>query len=133
MATKTQILSAAAALLAAAFAVHPATHGAVSPVHEALDADEIELMGNAGHAPDSTKPKVTAFFRSESYHPGDHARLVVTDTAAAVSVQIMRAGGEPELTLAHDVMLGTPVTRPAAIGAVHGRKAVDIPIGTWPS
>jgi hypothetical protein len=133
MATKRLVFSAAAACVAAVFSVHPAAQGPSSTLDGALDADEIQLMGNAGKVPDSTKPKVTAYFDHESYHAGDRARLVVTDTASALSVQIMRAGGENEETIPHDVMLGTPVTQPASIGAVQGRRVVNIHIGAWPS
>jgi N,N-dimethylformamidase beta subunit-like protein len=133
MATKILVLSAAAACVAAVFSIQPATHGPISPGREALDADEIQLMGNAGKVPDSTKPKVTAYFDRESYHPGDHARLVVADTASALSVRIMRAGGETGSTLAHDVMLGTPMTSATAVGAVRGHRVLDVPIGSWPS
>src|SRR5919108_4602111 len=130
MATKTLILSAAAVCAAALVALPH--HTTISHGQE-LDADEIELMGNAGHVPDSHKPKLTAYFLRESYGPGDRARLVVTDTASAVSVQIMRAGGETEATVPNDVMLGTPVTQPQPIGAVHGKRTVDVRIGSWPS
>ena len=33
-----------------------------------LDADELDLVGYAGHIPDSTKPKVTAFFPHRAMH-----------------------------------------------------------------
>jgi N,N-dimethylformamidase beta subunit-like, C-terminal len=108
---------------------------AAQPRHEpdGLDSDEIGLMGNAGHAADSTKPKVTAYFERESYRRGDAARLVVTDRAAHVSVRVFRAGGESRPTLAHDVMAGRPVTKDTPIGAVDGRRVVPIRIGDWPS
>jgi N,N-dimethylformamidase beta subunit-like, C-terminal len=108
---------------------------AAQPRHEpdGLDSDEIGLMGNAGHAADSTKPKVTAYFERESYRRGDSARLVITDRATQVSVRVFRAGAESRPTLAHDVMVGRPVTKPAPIGAVDGRRVVPIRIGDWPS
>jgi hypothetical protein len=138
MATDTRIRSSIAALLVlltGAAAPHTTPRSpAPSPAHEQeLDADEIELMGNAGHVPDSKKPKVTAYFRRESYGPGDAARLVVTDHAARVDVQIMRAGGEDEPTVPNDVMLGTPVTGTVAGGAVSGHRVFTIRIGSWPS
>jgi hypothetical protein len=127
MATKTFFLLAVAVLCLTAAHTPPAPHGGE------LDADELQLIGNAGRVPDSKKPKLTAYFEHESYGPGDHARLVVTDTAAAVSVQIMRAGGESEPTIPNDVMLGTPVTQPTRLGSVHGRRAFAIDIARWPS
>ena len=100
---------------------------------EGLDSDEIGLMGNAGRVPDSTKPKVTAYFERESYRRGDSARMILIDNAAHVSVQVLRAGGESGPTLPHDVMLGTPVTAAVPIGAVDGRRVISIRIGDWPS
>ena len=108
---------------------------AAQPRHEpdGLDSDEIGLMGNAGHVADSTKPTVTAYFEQESYRRGDAARLVVTDSAAPVSVRVFRAGGESRPTLVHDVMVGRPVTKAIPIGTVDGRRVVPIRIGDWPS
>ena len=98
-----------------------------------LDSDEISLMGFAGHVPDSKKPKLTAYFEQESYRPGDRAQLVITDTASQVSLQIFRAGGEPGPTVPNDVMLGTPVTTIAPVGAVHGRRTLRVSIADWPT
>lgn len=94
----------------------------------ALDADEIGLIGFAGHVKDSTRPKVTAYFTRESYAPGAHAHLVVTD-AGRYRVQILRAGGESVPTLPNDVMLGTPVTAPSPAAG----HAIEVSIGNWPS
>src|SRR5712691_5378001 len=98
-----------------------------------VDSDEIELTGNAGHVPDSTKPKLTAYFAQESYRPGDRARLLVTDDAANVDVRFFRAGGEAERTIDRDVMLGTPVSPLERLGTVKGRLSVSLRIGDWPS
>jgi len=138
MATNTHTRSGAAvsivALLAALVAA-TAPYGTTrnDRLGNELDSDEIGLMGFAGHVPDSKKPKLTAYFEQESYRPGDRARLVITDTASQVSVQILRAGGEPTPTVPNDVMLGTPVTKITPVGAVHGRRAFPIPIANWPS
>jgi hypothetical protein len=130
MATDFRILAAAAcaALIASPFAATAHVRAA-----EPLDADEIELMGNAGHVPDSKKPKVTAYFERESYRSGDVARLVVTDVAPSVAVRIYRAGTESKPTIANDVMLGTPVSAAVELGAVHGRRTAPLSIGDWPS
>jgi hypothetical protein len=145
MATDTRIRCSAAtrvAVLLAALAAAPVVFSTVSTQQHSpakaghgmeLDADEIEMIGNAGHVKDSTKPKVTAYFTLESYGPGDHATLVIDDKAEAVSVQIFRAGGESVETVPNDVMLGTPVTPPAPIGSVAGRRAITISIGPWKS
>ena len=93
-----------------------------------LDWDEIQLMGNAGRVPDSKRPKLTAYFDRESYARGDGAHLVILDSAEGVSVQIERAQ-----TVPNDVMLGAPVTQPTPIGAVRGRRVVDVQVGDWPS
>src|SRR5207302_846237 len=58
---------------------------------------------------------------------------VIADNAAGVSVQIFRAGGEDGPTVPNDVMLGTPVEAPRAIGDVRGRRVVSLPLGNWPS
>src|SRR5438067_3499233 len=140
--TATRVATVLAALLAAPMLFSTASS---EPSHEAsrpdvvsaeqdeLDSDELDLVGNAGRVPDSEKPKLTAYFERESYRPGESARLVLTDTAARVSLQVYRAGGETGPTLPHDVMLGAPVTRAARIGSVHGRRVVPIKIGSWPS
>lgn len=138
MATNTHTRSGAAvsivALLAALVAAtaHNATTNTAKLGSE-LDSDEIGLIGFAGHVPDSKKPKVTAYFEQESYRPGDQARLVVTDNAPQVSVQIFRTGTESKATLPNDVMLGTPVTKIVRVGAVHGRRNLSIHIADWPS
>jgi len=130
MATHTfRLVAAVAAALALA---HSASHAPASAA-PALDGDEIELIGNAGRAKDTLKPKVTAFFTQESYGPGASARLVIQDTASHVTVQIERAGEERRVSFAHDVMRGTPVGEPIRLGAVVGRRTVQLRIGAWPS
>ncbi len=94
---------------------------------------EDDELGNAGHMPDSKRPKLTANFGRESYARGDDARLVVLDSAPSVSVQIRRAGTETEETVPNDVMLGSPVGPSTQIGAVDGRRTVRVRIGDWPS
>jgi hypothetical protein len=138
-----RVLAIAAALAAAAFGYWSTSTddspqipaGVIDAAHEgrALDSDEVELMGNAGHTPDSKKPKLTAYVLRESYPRGGTARLVITDRASSVSVQIFRTGGENHATVPNDVMLGTPVTRPRLIGDVQGRRVVDLLLGNWPS
>jgi hypothetical protein len=98
-----------------------------------LDADELELVGDAGHSRDSKNPKIAAFFRRESYTAGTRAQLVITDAARDVSVEIFRAGGDSEESTSNDVMLGTSVAPAVHIGAVNGSRSVTITVGEWPS
>jgi hypothetical protein len=123
-------LTAAASTLPGASVPTPAPREHAA---DELDSDEIQLMGNAGRVPDTKKPKLTAYFTRESYPRGGSARLVITDEAADVSLQILRAGGETEPTIPHDVMLGTPVTPVTDVGGVHGRRLVHVALGHWPS
>jgi hypothetical protein len=120
----------AAGVLALAAALVPAAHAAAT---RSLDADEIELIGNSGHVPDSKKPKLTAFFPRESYPRGGTAQLIVTDTAPDVSLQVFRAGDEAIPTVPNDVMLGVPVTRARDLGYVRGRGTFTLRLGDWPS
>jgi hypothetical protein len=98
-----------------------------------LDSDELGLVGFAGKPLDSKKPKLTAYVTRESYRPGDSAQLIISDTAPAVTIQVYRAGTEDIATVPNDVMLGSPVSSAERIGAVHGRRSVDVEIGSWPS
>jgi hypothetical protein len=113
--------------------------GSGAPTHrpdwtKQLDADELELVGFAGHVPDSKKPKLTAYFPRESYSPGAVADLQITDTAQNVAIQVMRAGTEAKRVRAHDVMTGAPMTAVHAIGPVAGRRNVRVQLGSdWPS
>jgi hypothetical protein len=120
-------------LLAPALAASGTRPAAPHPSAPGLDADELELTGNAGRVPDSKKPKVAAYFEHESYPRGGMARLFVTDDAEHVSVRIYRAGGEDHSTIPNDVMLGTPVSASRLIGDVRGRLVASLPLGKWPS
>ena len=135
MATDTRIRYGVAILATAvvAFTATASNHSTTPAFGMELDSDEIGLMGYAGRAPDSMRPKVTAYFDDESYRPGDDARLTIVDTASNVSVRFYRAGGEDEPTRPSDVMLGLPVTRPRQLGDVRGGLSVNLRIGEWPS
>jgi hypothetical protein len=101
---------------------------------EQLDADELELIGYAGHVPDSAKPKLTAYFPNESYRAGDVAQLQIDDTAPNVSIQVLRAGTREKRVIANDVMTGSPVTAVRRIGSVSGRRVVRVRLGfDWAS
>ena len=96
-------------------------------------SEEIGLIGFAGRVIDSKKPKLTAYFESESYAPGASAQLVIADTAPGVSLRVFRTGGESRPTIPNDVMLGTAVGHTIWIGAVRGQRIVSVHLGDWPS
>ena len=137
------LLAAAAALSAGGAGYVSAHHHASVPArvaHLEIATDdglegwvEVGTQGFAGRVPDSTKPKLTAYFDQESFRPGDTATLTVLDTAPAVGLRFYRAGGEDRPTIPRDVMLGTPVGSPQSLGDVHGRGAYRLRIGDWQS
>jgi hypothetical protein len=127
-------LRRAAALVAAALVLGPGAAAHRPDWTARLDADELDMVGFAGHVPDSTKPKLTAFFPRESYAPGTVAELQITDRAREVSVQVLRAGTGAKRVQAHDVMTGSPMTAVRWIGNVDGRRTVAVRLGSkWPS
>jgi N,N-dimethylformamidase beta subunit-like, C-terminal len=103
-------------------------HAKALPVYE-LDDDD----GRDAAAQHSHRPTVEAAFPLESYGPGSTARLVITDTARRVSIQIRRAAPEEGIVRGNDVMTGVAMTPKRAIGRVSGRRIVDVRIGNWPS
>ncbi len=127
-------LSRAALLAAAALVLGSgAPHGRTDWTKN-LDADEQNLVGFAGHVPDSAKPKVTAYFPKESYRVGSTAELEITDSATELRIQLFRAGMSDRRIAASDVMTGRPVTAIRQLGAVAGHRTVSVQLGpTWPS
>src|SRR3954471_5113903 len=125
MATFTS-LRRAALLAAAALVLGSGGHPGRSHWTKNLDADELELVGFAGHVPDSAKPKVTAYFPKDSYAQGTTARLEITDRAADVKVQMFRAAMNAKRISASDVMTGPPVTGLRDLGAVVGSRTVAV-------
>ena len=127
----------AAAAIAAATVAHPMHHSArrAAPVLETFGDDGFELgfRGFAGRVPDTKKPKLTAYFTSESYRPGGTAELVVADIALGIALQFFRAGGEDRPTVANDVMYGTAVSSIAQLGSAGGHRVVQLRLGSWPS
>src|SRR5438094_10478976 len=93
--TFTVLLLTAVALLAGA-----------SAQHRPLDDDELE-----GRAPTplELQPGVEAAFPRESYAPGEHASLVVFDSARGLRVQIFHSGPDQTRTKSHNEMDGVPV------------------------
>ena len=99
-----------------------------------LDADELELVGFAGHVPDSVKPKVTAYFPKQSYAVGSTAQLRITDRAPAMQIQIFRAGMSKDRIAASDVMTGNPVTARWSLGPIDHDRTISVRLGaTWRS
>jgi len=133
MATSTS-LSKAALVAAAALVLACGASNSTRPAWmQNLDADELDLVGYAGHIPDSTKPKITAYFAQQSYAPGTTVRLRITDKAPSVTLQVFRAGTSFHRIPASDVMTGLPVARSRAIGSVNGDRTVPVRLGNWAS
>ena len=133
MATSTS-LRKAALLAAVALVLGCGASNSTRPAWlQNLDSDEVDLVGYAGHIPDSTKPKLTAFFPDQSYAPGSTAQLQIADTAASVTVQMFRAGTSFRRIAASDVMTGTPVGPARPIGSVAGSRTVPVRVGSWAS
>jgi hypothetical protein len=133
MATFTS-LRRVALLAAAALVLGSGAHHSRPDWTKNLDDDERNLVGFAGHVPDSAKPKVTAFFPKESYAVGSTAELEITDRAPDVRVQMFRAGMSSKRIAPSDVMTGNPVSPVRRLGSVSGHRTVAIHLGAdWPS
>jgi hypothetical protein len=127
-------LSRAALLTAVALVLGSGVHHSRPDWTKNLDSDERNLVGFAGHVPDSAKPKVTAFFPKESYAVGSTARLEITDRASDLRVQMFRAGMTVKRIPANDVLTGNPVSAVRRLRSVNGHRTVAIRLGAdWPS
>src|SRR5690242_3375855 len=115
------------ALVFAAFVVG-AGHSKALPVY-GLDEDDGRDMA----AQSSGRPTVEAAFPLESYGPSSVARLLITDMARAVSIQVRHVGPETGPISGNDTMTGVPMTPKRAIGRVSGRRIVNVHLGDWPS
>ena len=84
-----------------------------------LDADELGLTRlrrpRAGLDESRRSPRT---WSARAIPSGGAARLVITDRAFNVTLQVYRAGGETAWTSANDRMFGTPVSRVRRVGAV---------------
>src|SRR6185436_21002075 len=89
--------------------------------------------GREAIVPDSRRPTVVAAFTRESYRPGRVGRLVFSDHAPAVTMQIYRAGTDTAPLRANNVMRGTAVTEPVDLGPVTRASARNVAIGPWAS
>ena len=88
-----------------------------------------------GRAPTSEElaPAVEAAFSRESYAPGTTAKLVVSNRARGLRLQVFRSGPERLQTTSPLTMNGIPVTRKRRVGSSPGRRTLDIEIGAWQS
>ena len=111
-----------------AAAVVGAGHSKALPVY-GFDEDD----GRDTAAQSSNKPTVEAAFPLESYGPNSVARLVITDKASTVSIQIRHVGPETGPIMGNDTMTGVPMTAKRTIGRVSGTRIVNVRLGDWPS
>ena len=88
-----------------------------------------------GRAPTPTEllPAVEAAFPRESYVPESTAKLVISNKARGLRLQIFHSGSERSVTRSDSTMNGIPVTPRVAIGSSSGRKLVGVRIGDWSS
>ncbi len=88
-----------------------------------------------GRAPTPTelKPSVEAAFPRESYAPGRTAKLVISNRARSLTLQVFRIGPERIITRSDSTMRGVAVAPKRSIGPSSGRRIVEIRIGNWPS
>jgi hypothetical protein len=91
-----------------------------------------ELEGRAP-TPTELQPSVEAAFPRESYGPGSTAKLVISNRATGLKLQVFRVGPERIVTRSDSTMRGVAVTPKRAIGSSRGRRIVPIRIGNWPS
>jgi hypothetical protein len=88
-----------------------------------------------GRAPTPSElvPAVEAAFPHESYAPGETARLVISNRARGIRLQLFHSGPERIVTRSNLTMYGVPVTAPRSIGSSSGHRLVAVRIGHWPS
>ena len=80
---------------------------------------------------------VEAYFRRESYRPGDTAALIVETPLRTADLRIFRTGDVPIRGIARDEMRGAPVTESRRLDLDRGRplggRIVRVTMGDWPS
>ena len=82
----------------------------------------------------STKPRIEAAFRRESYRSGSVGKLVIfSKSVRRVSVQLFRAGTEDDRISPRDEMYGSPVSARRQLGTVRRKQGVWVPIPDSPS
>jgi hypothetical protein len=87
-----------------------------------------------GRAPTTAEltSSVEAAFARESYAPGASARLVISNRARSLRVQILRSGPESIVTRSNLTMNGVAVTPERPLGRSDGTSTFRIRIGNWP-
>src|SRR5256714_15185144 len=105
-----------------------AGHSKALPVY-GYDEDD----GRDTAAQSSDKPTVEAAFPLESYGPNSVARLVITDKAPTVSIQIRHVGPETGPIMGNDTMTGVPMTANRTIGPASGTGSVHRRLAAWTS
>jgi hypothetical protein len=125
---------AAAALLVPAI-VSFVPHGERSVPFGAAPRQTVEEEEHEGRAPTDVEltPSVEAAFPEESYAPGSTARLVVSNRARGLTLQLFRVGEERQPTVGNVTMQGVAVTRREHVGSSDGRLVISVTIGDWPS
>jgi N,N-dimethylformamidase beta subunit-like, C-terminal len=96
-------------------------------------ARTIASLEGRAPAPLRLPPAVEAAFSRESYAPGTTAKLVVSNRARGLRLQIFRSGPERVQTTSPLTMNGVPVTRERRAGSSVRRRTLDIEIGAWQS
>ena len=88
-----------------------------------------------GRAPTPAElaPAVEAAFPRESYAPGETAKLVISNRARGIRLQVFQSGPESIVTRSNLTMNGVPVTGIRSIGASNGHRVVRVLVGDWPS
>ena len=88
-----------------------------------------------GRAPTSAelRPSVEAAFARDSYAPAETAKLLISNRAQGLQLQLLRSGPEHIVTRSNSTMNGVPMTPRVAIGSSGGRRVVSVRIGDWPS
>jgi hypothetical protein len=89
--------------------------------------------GGDGWVAQSSPSTIEAAFPSESYRPGDVARLVIWAGRDDAKLQIFHAGTEQGGLPSRDLMKGEAVTDEWPIGRVGPGRAIRIAVGAWPS
>lgn len=88
-----------------------------------------------GRAPTPTEllPSIEAAFPRESYAPESTAKLVISNKARGLRLQVFHSGPERFVTRSDSTMNGVAVTPKIAIGVSGGRRVVPVRIGDWSS
>jgi len=122
-------------LAAACLAIVATTLAASAPQHTSRSiGDGDDLIGSDLDAARTPRlPTVQAVFMSESYRPGELARLAEWSKARHVTLQIFRAGTRPEPVRGNDTLTGDPVSTLRSIGNTEPGRYLHVRIGDWPT